>query len=208
MEDTKRTLAKISMVDMFQKLDIFSFLEKMDSKHTPMDFAKTMSIVTKENDENNCPICFECLDSKSAYKLECGHEFHSECIIQWFRYPENGGTCPMCRSAGRSLRNKSFMDRKACLKNNIAFSKRVGAPKHLKTLVKRYKTMQKKRRERLAEFRAWKKSEDGLRFKELHKIYRKGLRNQWAGYRCPEGCLERQIANYPIIPIRISRNNG
>ena len=43
-----------------------------------------------------CPICLEELetDSKQKFKLTCGHEYHTECIIQSLR---KNNECPYCR---------------------------------------------------------------------------------------------------------------
>lgn len=46
-----------------------------------------------------CSICFEELTIENKYVLEsCHHEFHSNCLIQWFRSGKN--TCPVCRDQG------------------------------------------------------------------------------------------------------------
>lgn len=52
-----------------------------------------------------CTICRHDLSGFDATMLECGHFFHSECLINHFRCPrewayssEGYGTCPLCRS--------------------------------------------------------------------------------------------------------------
>ena len=43
-----------------------------------------------------CSICLNNLDDEQTYTLEaCGHQFHTKCIINWFR---NSSTCPCCRN--------------------------------------------------------------------------------------------------------------
>jgi Fe2+ transport system protein B len=43
--------------------------------------------------EEECLICYDC--EGEMHELECGHKFHTECIISWFR---SGKTeCPYCR---------------------------------------------------------------------------------------------------------------
>ena len=44
----------------------------------------------------HCAICQE--KCNSEYKLECGHEFHTECLMSWFRSGQS--TCPCCRDEG------------------------------------------------------------------------------------------------------------
>ena len=41
-----------------------------------------------------CPICIGSQKNKVIRKLNCGHDFHIECIDRWF---ENRNTCPICR---------------------------------------------------------------------------------------------------------------
>jgi|TARA_Y100000389_G_C17285379_1_gene425158 hypothetical protein len=45
--------------------------------------------------DNVCPICLESLKVKDNYKISCGHEFHTECIMNWFRF--SNGSCPCCK---------------------------------------------------------------------------------------------------------------
>ncbi len=47
-----------------------------------------------------CSICVEPVDDVAgptgSVTLECGHTFHCECAIQWFRYHHT--SCPNCRA--------------------------------------------------------------------------------------------------------------
>ena len=44
-----------------------------------------------------CAICLLEMDESSGYKLpECGHRFHANCIISWFRSKHE--SCPLCRT--------------------------------------------------------------------------------------------------------------
>ena len=59
-----------------------------------------------------CAICRADLSGAPTYTLpECGHTFHAECAINWFRSPRDPyiaprhnidqgipGTCPLCRA--------------------------------------------------------------------------------------------------------------
>lgn len=56
-----------------------------------------------------CPICFdEIKEGSNVCKLDCGHIFHYECIISWFKnrkvkypnslYGKSIRTCPYCRN--------------------------------------------------------------------------------------------------------------
>ena len=46
--------------------------------------------VHKENE--NCSICLSPL--YDIFHLQCGHQFHSKCALNWLRYKNN---CPICR---------------------------------------------------------------------------------------------------------------
>ena len=47
-------------------------------------------------------VCSICLSSceKDDHTLECGHKFHTKCIINAFRYT---GKCPLCRTNKRKV---------------------------------------------------------------------------------------------------------
>jgi hypothetical protein len=44
--------------------------------------------------ENNCSICIEPLKSSKSKQLNCNHEFHLNCIQNWYSVQQN---CPICR---------------------------------------------------------------------------------------------------------------
>ena len=49
--------------------------------------ANVFNIPLPEEDEEKCVICQEELSNRQAYTLpECGHSFHTECIVTWFRH--------------------------------------------------------------------------------------------------------------------------
>ena len=48
----------------------------------------------KHNCSDNCPICLDDIYSKTIVKLECGHVFHRECLINNIKNSKN---CPYCR---------------------------------------------------------------------------------------------------------------
>ena len=48
-------------------------------------------VLLAENDGNNC----------TTHTLECGHTFHIECVMAWFRQGQS--SCPNCRDLGAPL---------------------------------------------------------------------------------------------------------
>ena len=41
-----------------------------------------------------CSICLSTINENDKYTLECGHIFHTKCIVTWFR--NSNGNCPCC----------------------------------------------------------------------------------------------------------------
>jgi hypothetical protein len=49
-------------------------------------------------EDNSCPVCLVELGNCAVHVLECGHSYHTHCIVKWFR--SGSPQCPICRSAG------------------------------------------------------------------------------------------------------------
>ena len=49
-----------------------------------------------------CNICGDLKNDKFMYKLNCGHDFHYECILKTFLLSTNK-LCPLCRTYEDSL---------------------------------------------------------------------------------------------------------
>lgn len=44
-----------------------------------------------------CTICLTPInENDTTLTLECNHEFHQKCAINWFRTPQSSGNCPLC----------------------------------------------------------------------------------------------------------------
>ena len=43
-----------------------------------------------------CPICYGVLIDDDIIKLECTHNYHKSCILEWF-CKNNMASCPLCR---------------------------------------------------------------------------------------------------------------
>ena len=155
-----------------------------------------------EEKHSVCPICTE--DMPQPHKLECGHEFHTGCIMKWFRAGSN--KCPLCRCSGDSDCNLNFMDvrsRAAWLKIR---ARRKDAPKELQRLVekeKMAKEKEKRHRDRLKRFE--------LENKEQIATYRKLRDRSWT-LRRRVGEHTRRLGlyssdKYPIpVVVRATRN--
>jgi hypothetical protein len=158
--------------------------------------------------DNTCSICYSEMSEPNpntpddgTYTLpECTHRFHTACIVPWFR---TDNTCPYCRSCPE---NKSiYRSNHGEYTFNRRFSTRKDAPKQLKTLVNKLKQKEAIARRATSVHRAWFKSEDGITFKNLHKIERAMMNKVRSsrGYKIRQ--LKSEIAAYPIIkvPVRV-----
>ena len=73
------------------------------NKIYPITFKKSEKIYNNKS----CSICLEKInnnDIKNA-TLECGHIFHSDCILKWI---ENKSNCPICRAKFRFKLKKNL----------------------------------------------------------------------------------------------------
>lgn len=52
----------------------------------------------EEFDEERCTICLDTFgsDEQNILTLDCGHKFHKNCILNWFRRRDSSGNCPLC----------------------------------------------------------------------------------------------------------------
>ena len=89
------------------------------------------------NIHNECVICFEKMGDKNKYKIEeCRHEFHSECLLSYFRV-SNNTNCPLCRNVHRTSDNLKIILNHARRKNaNKKILKEVNKYRKLQQLVK------------------------------------------------------------------------
>ena len=103
-----------------------------------------------------CSICLNNLDDEQTYTLEaCGHQFHTKCIINWFR---NSSTCPCCRNntyeAANNIPGYILRERYKELRK---ISRRSNAPDELKKLVNRLKNIEIKQKEKNNQLREFRK---------------------------------------------------
>ncbi|NXO23433.1 DZIP3 ligase, partial [Cisticola juncidis] len=80
-----------------QQLQDYVMDLKLTPSSPPQDSFSHVEIQPKEcaaSSDDPCAICHEEL-GRSPCELECGHEFHRECIRTWLQ--EHCSTCPICR---------------------------------------------------------------------------------------------------------------
>lgn len=78
------------------KIDLYKNNKKVKTinpNNYPIDIHVYTASNNEENPEDPCPMCLEDLNTKTV--IECGHEFHEECLELWMN--EDKDTCPICR---------------------------------------------------------------------------------------------------------------
>ena len=148
-------------------------------------------------ENETCMICKEDLNEAQTYKLpECGHEYHTHCLISWFR---NGDSkCPYCGNKGinhkqckKSRQNSLSYRRRSYLYRNEVndvkfselkkFSKIPNAPKLLVKQLNKYEDAKKnlnRCKEELKNFKIKLKSEP-LIYSKAEEEYKKLRRKTW-----------------------------
>ena len=102
-----------------------------------------------------CPICQENLTTE-IHSLECGHKFHSECIISWFRSGSN--TCPCCRDTNCELQKSGTQGTFMYVRR---LSKMSSCPRFLKDVVEDYDNIKKEIKQLKHEINLFKCSAEG-----------------------------------------------
>lgn len=91
----------------------------------------------------NCPICLQAIYSRnsggnlsthliSLFLTNCGHIFHSKCMIEWKR---TNNTCPMCRLV---LKNERSLNRQRPKTIRRQRSRTFQNPSHLRRIFSRF----------------------------------------------------------------------
>ena len=152
-----------------------------------------------------CIICQETLETKPRYKLlECNHEFHTHCIITWFRNGDS--SCPYCRNKGINYKNNknNYWSYSNCMttpkfRELLSLSKKNDCPpillkefNKLDNLKIKLKTISKE----LQEFKEILKT-DKLLYSEAQKNNQKLKKSKTAAAYA----IRRQIHNILQLPI-------
>ena len=134
-------------------------------------------------------ICAICRDDISGFPTsslpECGHTFHSECLITWFRSPRDWyfsgknctGTCPLCRHtpsrifSHQTLAGRVSLLRRLARKKNIhptlkkTYIRLRQVEKTYKQSVKNFKNFSKENSEILSKLRKLRRETGSTRRK-------------------------------------------
>lgn len=68
-----------------------------------------MDFLTENTENMECPICMDVIDlNKNCTKTECGHMFHSSCLMK--NIAHNGLNCPYCRNVMAEEPEEEYSD--------------------------------------------------------------------------------------------------
>ena len=114
--------------------------------------------------ETICAICHDPLETNKYTIPECNHEYHTNCIMTWFRTGKNA--CPLCNNQGinniqQMIANTDWAQRRVAYENYKQlriFSRKKEAPIELKKMVIRLKKWEKKNKILIKETKEIKES--------------------------------------------------
>ncbi|MBT97150.1 MAG: hypothetical protein CL902_00785 [Dehalococcoidia bacterium] len=135
-----------------------------------------------------CAICHEAQDDRTSTALECGHRFHTPCIMTWFR--SGNSTCPLCRSEPET--HISFLDTRARYTILRRMSRNRSAPPALRSAVARLRQLEEAMRQD-----SRRRTEFHRRNRQVIRELRRCTRRRWTLRRRVRH-LQREIGMMPI----------
>ena len=73
-----------------------SLIVALPNSHTKLNFGFD-GFNNARTEEKSCAICLDDLSNKRQLtKLDCGHDFHSKCILKWLQRSDR---CPLCKTS-------------------------------------------------------------------------------------------------------------
>ncbi len=151
-----------------------------------------------EDEEPFCAICRNVLESDSYHKLsECNHNYHSECIIQWFRKGNN--LCPLCADEGSNKRQSPYGSLRYDIRESPTevtearkFARTKKAPQKMKTIWLKLRKAEAEYREFRHEHAVWRRS-----VKDILKRNSSFRNKRWAYFCRIRGLKQRLVFYYP-----------
>jgi hypothetical protein len=145
------------------------------------------------SEDNDCSLCKISLTDKPNYKLQCGHNFHTGCIIDWFRFQSY--QCPCCYIDAQLYNNSNISNNQVVITNYLTYvdeqmayakknyiypsfrfasneARKKNAPPQLKRLYASYKRMLANDQKQKVEVDTYKETEL-KQYHVMNKKYRK-----------------------------------
>ena len=184
-------------------------------------------VCTAPQNQCRCSICLQDFVNKSTnplestYKIpECGHTFHTNCLMQWFRREQR---CPLCRDIGTTPTNSyeanrmiastwsrsggrpglaTYSFRKGRITIMKQICRRKDAPKQLKKLIVKHTKLQKEKDSLQNHLSKELKTKTKVNYKKHQQLIRSVRNNIWKK-DSELRCLEGQLSCFKITEIII-----
>lgn len=124
------------------------------------------------NNDDICSICYDSLEDNNTTEIECGHKYHINCIIKWFR--TGNQKCPLCNDNTIDTSNINYYTKLTTIKEIKKFGRKKNCPKNLKILLDKIKKKEEEKKDNSKQ-----RKEFNLKYKEELKVYKKIRNNSW-----------------------------
>ena len=124
---------------------------------------------------NLCSICLENIeDTEDSYSLpECDHNFHTDCIVTWFRVGND--KCPLCSNTGIN-NNYNFSETKSLYRTASEHARSKESSKEIKKV---YEQIRKKKEQLKTIRQQMKELRSNEIYREINKKVVQLRRRKW-----------------------------
>ena len=147
------------------------------------------------NNDDICSICYDSLETGTS-EIECGHKYHTNCIIKWFR--TGNQKCPLCNDNTIDTSNMGYFTKITTIKEIKKLGRRKSCPVNLKKILNKIKEITNKQKIKKQEITAFKKQ-----YREQLKYFNKIKNQNWKLNRTIRELESKLISQIILNPIYI-----
>jgi len=153
-------------------------------------------IFLEQEEKDICAICHVFLEENTHTLQECGHTYHSDCLIRWFR--TGNSSCPSCRGQAEGQHRPGGWVNNVPMFSLISrYARRKTAPEPVRKCYEKYKAANKNLQTARKVYKEFNKKHKDI-LKEFRKLRGLSYRRFWRAR-----ALKRQLMQIPIIPARV-----
>ena len=101
--------------------------------------------MASQEQQQLCAICADDECDHQWHTLECGHSFHTPCILKWFR---EAGTCPLCRDQTDTIMDELDVRDRADMMMNMVREQKRPVPRDVRSLTTKVAKSEEKAKKR------------------------------------------------------------